>query len=396
MKALSRTAKSIAPSATLAISALSKQMRADGIDVIGFGAGEPDFDTPEFIKQAGVRAIQENQTRYTPAAGIVPLREAICQSIRKDIGVEYRPFQICVSNGAKTVLYIVLAALLNPGDEVILPAPYWVTYAEAIRLCGGVPVIIDTDESTDFKISAEMLENAVTEKTKCIMFNNPSNPTGMVYTEKEMLPLIEVIQKHDLYVISDEIYSNLVYEDGFRSAVSFGEDMRRRTVLVNGVSKTYAMTGWRIGYAAAEEGLAKVITNIASHLTGSACTISQYAALSAYQGDDAEAMQMKAAFDQRRKYFMERVAAIDGVSALNPQGAFYVFMNIKKQLGRTLYGKKIESSADFAESLLKNGLVAVVPGDAFGADGYLRWSYATSMQNIEKGLDRLEKFLQEK
>lgn len=395
MKALSRTAKLIAPSATLAISALSKQMRADGIDVIGFGAGEPDFDTPEYIKQAGIRAIQENQTRYTPAAGIVPLREAICRSIRKDTGVEYRPFQICVSNGAKTVLYIVLAALLNPGDEVILPAPYWVTYAEAIRLCGGVPVILETDESTGFKISAEMLENAVTEKTKCVMFNNPSNPTGMVYTEQEMLPLIKVIQKHDLYVISDEIYSNLVYEDSYKSAVSFGEDMRKRTVLVNGVSKTYAMTGWRIGYAAAEESLAKVITNIASHLTGSACTISQYAALEAYLGDDREAMQMKAAFDERRKYFMRRVAAIDGVSALEPQGAFYVFMNVKKQIGRTLYGKKIENSADFAEALLKNGLVAVVPGGAFGADGYLRWSYATSMQNIEKGLDRLEKFLRE-
>ena len=393
MKPISRIAKGIAPSATLAIDSLAKQMKADGIDVIGFGTGEPDFNTPESVKQAGIQAILDNQTRYTPAAGILPLRKAIAAWLLKQTGLEYQPGQICVSSGAKHNVFIALQALCNPGDEVILPAPFWVTYDEAVKMAGAVPVILSTTEETRFKITPEMLETAITPATKCLILNNPSNPTGMLYSREELEALARVVLRHDLYVIADEIYDQLVYRGTFVSFATLGPEIRERTILINGASKTFAMTGWRVGFSASNDELAKAMSNYVSHSTGPTSSISQYAALEAYTSEHDLTGDMIKAYDVRRRYFMDRIGKIPGVSCLEPDGAFYIFMNIKEQLGRTLYGVTIGSSSQFAQLLLEKGLVAVVPGEAFGAPGYLRWSYATSMENIKEGLDRLEKFL---
>ncbi|MGE4485638.1 MAG: pyridoxal phosphate-dependent aminotransferase [Oscillospiraceae bacterium] len=393
MKQISQVASGIAPSATLSIDALAKQMKADGINVIGFGAGEPDYNTPDHIKAAGIKAINENQTRYTPVAGIIPLRKAICDFLRRDFGLAYNPNQICVSSGAKHNIYLTLQTILNPGDEVILPTPYWVTYEEAIKMAGGVPVLIETTEADSFKLTAERLQAAITEKTKCFILNNPSNPTGMLYTKDELKSLADVIVKNDIYCLSDEIYYSLVYSGEFVSIATFGEEIKKRTIIINGVSKAYAMTGWRIGFAAANEEIAKVMTNYCSHSTGSACSISQFASLEAIAGDQSEVYAMKDAFDERRKYLVSRISAIEGCSCLEPDGAFYVFMNAKKLLDKKYFGEMVNTSSELAASLLKNGLVAVVPGSAFGAEGYIRWSYAVSMENIKEGLDRFEKFL---
>lgn len=395
MKPISRIAKSIAPSATVAVDTMAKQMKADGIDVIGFGAGEPDFNTPDPVKVAAIKAISDNLTRYTPATGIVPLRKAICQWIEKDTGVVYQPNQICVTSGAKHNVFVALQALCNPGDEVILPAPYWVTYEEAIKMAGGVPVIVRTNEETRYKMTAEMLENAITAKTKAFILTNPSNPTGMLYSKAELEALAEVVVKHDIYVISDEIYDKLIYNGTFTSFITLGDKIKDRTILINGVSKTFAMTGWRIGYAAANEEISKAMSSYLSHSTGPACSVSQYAALAAYSYDGDLVEKMQLAYTRRRKYFLDRVRKISGVSCLDPDGAFYIFMNVQQQIGRTIQGIKINSSSDFARALLEKGLVAVVPGEAFGAPGYVRWSYATDMDSIREGLDRLERFLAE-
>jgi aspartate aminotransferase len=347
------------------------------------------------VKAAGIRAIEENKTRYTPSTGILPLREAVCQWLEGELGVHYEPNQICVTSGAKHNVFVALQALCNPGDEVILPAPYWVTYAEAIRMAGGVPVIVETTEETGFKMTAEMLSSAITPNTKCLILTNPSNPTGMVYDREELSRLAQVIVEKDIYVMSDEIYCSLVYDGTFTSIAALGPDIQARTILINGVSKAYAMTGWRIGYAAANPEISKAMSNYLSHSTGSPCSISQYASLTAVAESQQPTQEMKKAFAARRDYFVDRVNHIPGISCLVPQGAFYIFMNIKQQLGRTLHGVKINTSEDFARVLLEKGLVAVVPGSAFGAEGYLRWSYATSMDQIKEGLDRLEKFLAE-
>lgn len=393
MKPISKIAKQIAPSATLAIDSLAKQMKADGIDVIGFGAGEPDFNTPDVIKEAGLRAIRENQTRYTPAVGILPLRTAIAGWLKRECGVDYKPEQICVASGAKHNVFIALQALCNPGDEVILPAPCWVSYVEAIRMVGAVPVIVSTTEQTRFKLTARMLKDAVTPKTKCVILTSPSNPTGMIYSREEMEALAKVVVENDLYVISDEIYHKLVYAGEFTSFAALGEEVKERTVLINGASKAFAMTGWRIGFAAANAEISKAMSNYLSHSTGNPCTISQQAALTAFSATEDLAADMVRAYDERRKYFVERIEKLPGVSCLPPDGAFYIFMNVKELIGRTVCGVKIDSSADFASALLEKGLVAVVPGEAFSAPGYVRWSYAVSMENIVRGLDRLEKFL---
>ncbi len=393
MKPISKIAKAIAPSATMAIDTLSKQMKLNGIDVISFGAGEPDFNTPDHIKAAGIRAIEENKTRYTPSVGIAALRQGICKWLESELGLEYKPEQICVTSGAKHNVFVAIQTLCDPGDEVILPAPYWVTYVEAIRMAGAVPVIVDTTEATGFKMTARMLEDAVTEKTKCLILTNPSNPTGMVYSREELEALAEIIVKNDFYVLSDEIYCSLVYTTKYVSIASLSEEMKKRTVIVNGVSKSYAMTGWRIGFSASNDELAETMGNYLSHSTGSPCSISQYASLAAFVEGQEPTQEMKRAFDERRRYFVQRVENIPGVSCLDPEGAFYVFMNIKDLLGRSYYGVKVTTSGEFAHVLLEKGLVAVVPGSAFGAEGYLRWSYATSMGNIKEGLDRFEEFL---
>ena len=395
MKELSRIASAVQASTTMAIDALFKQMKADGVDVIGFGAGEPDFNTPEPIKQAGIEAIQNNFTRYTPAAGTVELRQAICDRMKADCGLDYKPSQVVASSGAKHLVYLALRALVNPGDEIILPAPYWVSYYELIKMVGGVPVVIHTTEAEHFKLTAAKLEAAVTPKTKAIILNNPSNPTGMMYSREELEALAAVCTEADIYVISDEIYACLVYDGGeFTSFAALSEDAKERTILINGVSKAYAMTGWRIGYACANDQIAKVMANYVSHSTGSPVAISQKASVAALTGSQEKVETMRQAFEERRNYIVERMNAIPGVSCIKPEGAFYVMMNLEKLIGKTIHGVEITDDDVFADAFLKYGLVAVVPGSGFGAPNFVRWSYATSMDNIREGLDRLEKFLQ--
>ena len=394
MKELSRIALAIEPSATMAIDSMFKQMKADGLDVIGFGAGEPDFPTPDYIKEVGIQAIQNNDTKYTPSVGTVALRKAICQRLKEDCGVEYTPAEVAVSNGAKPCVYVALRALVNPGDEVILPAPYWVSYIELIRMVGGVPVVVEATEAEHFKITPEKLSAAITPKTKCLILNNPSNPTGMMYSRKELEEIAKVCVEKDIYVISDEIYYRLAYDnEEFVSFAALGEDVKARTLLVNGVSKSYAMTGWRIGYVAAPAAISKVIGNYLGHCTGSPSSISQAAAAEALSASQETVEKMREAFEERRNYMVERMNQIEGVSCIKPEGAFYVMMNISKIFGKELFGHVIKDADDFGNMFLKYGKVAVVPGTSFGAPEFIRWSYATSMENIKAGLDRLECFL---
>lgn len=396
MKPVSEIAKEVRASTTLAVDSLAKQMKADGLDVVGFGTGEPDFATPDNINMAGIKAICDGKTKYTPAAGIIPLRKAIAAQLKSELGLDYEHTQIVVASGAKHSVYIALAAITNPGDEIIIPAPFWVSYYEMVRMTGGTPVIVTAGEEQAFKITAEQLEAAITDKTKCLMLNNPSNPTGMIYSREELKAIADVCVKHDLYILADEIYYKLVY-DGleFTSIASLGEDVKERTLLINGVSKSYAMTGWRVGYCACNKELAKIMSNFLSHSTGAPSTISQWAALEAVSGPQDSIEKMRMAFAERRDYIVKRINAIPGVSCIVPNGAFYVMMNIEKLIGRTLGGKLIENDDDFAVAFLNSALVAVVPCSGFGMKNFVRWSYAASMENIEKGMDRLEKFLSE-
>ena len=394
MKELSKIALAVEPSTTLAIDSMFKQMKAEGLDVIGFGAGEPDFPTPAHIKQAGIQAIENNETRYTPAAGTMELRKAVCQRLKEDCGLDYEPAQIAVSNGAKTCVYASLRALINPGDEVILPAPYWVSYLELIQMAGATPVIVDATEAEHFKLTAEKLAAAITPRTKCMILNNPSNPTGMMYSRQELEAIAKVCVEKDIYVIADEIYYRLAYDNReFVSFAALGEEAKERTLLINGVSKSYAMTGWRIGYVAANAKVAKVISNYLSHCAGSACSISQKASAVALSDSQETVDEMRRAFEERRNYMVDRMNSIEGVSCIKPEGAFYVMMNIEKLIGKELHGTVIRDADDFGNLFLKYGKVAVVPGTGFGAPNFVRWSYATSMENIREGLNRLEKFL---
>ncbi len=396
MKELSRIASAIAPSSTLAINNLYKQLKAEGKDALGFGVGEPDFNTPDNIKAAGIRAIEENQTRYTAAAGTPELKEAVCYRLHQDFGLTYKPAEITVASGAKHCLYIAMQCLLNPGDEVILPAPYWVSYVEMIRMCGAVPVVIETTHEDHFKITPEKLEAAITDKTKLMILNNPSNPTGMIYGQDELKALADICVAHDLYIISDEIYYCLVYDHRpFTSVASLGEEIKAHTILINGVSKAYAMTGWRIGYAAAPENISKVMSNYLGHSTAAPSTISQAAAVEAFRGSQDSVHMMHDAFEKRRDYMVERMNAIPHISCLKPEGAFYVMMNLDEVLGHTIRGHQINSSADFASAFVQEEMVATVPGSAFGADHYVRWSYATDMDTIRKAMDRLENFMKD-
>lgn len=396
MKPVSKIAEAVRASTTLAVDSLAKQMKADGLDVVGFGTGEPDFNTPDNINMAGIRAICDGKTKYTPAAGIIPLRKAIAQRLKEDCGVDYDYTQIVVASGAKHSVYIALAAITNPGDEIIIPAPFWVSYYEMVRMVGGTPVIVEAGEEQNFKITAQQLEAAITDKTKCLMLNNPSNPTGMIYSADELRAIADVCVKHDLYILADEIYYQLIY-DGieFTSIASLGDEVKERTLLINGVSKSYAMTGWRVGYCAANKTLAKIMSNFLSHSTGAPSTISQWASVEALAGPQEGIEAMRLAFLERRDYIVKRINSIPGVSCIVPNGAFYVMMNIEQLIGKTLGGKLIENDDDFAVALLEKALVAVVPCSGFGMKNFVRWSYAASMENIEKGLDRLEKFVTE-
>ena len=394
MKPLSTLAQSVRASTTLAIDTQFKKMRAEGIDVIGFSVGEPDFPTPEHIKQAGIRAIENNQTTYTPTAGTLAVREAVCQRMREDWGLEYTPEEVVVTGGGKPVLYTALKTLVNPGDEVILPAPYWVSYRELIQMVGGVPVVVETTEESGFNLSADQLREAITDKTKAIILNSPSNPTGMIYSREHLEALAKVCQEADLYVIADEMYSKLVFDGKeFVSFPSLSADAKARTILVNGASKTYAMTGWRIGFAAAKKEIIQVMSNYLSHSLSGTCSIAQAAAAEAFGGSQAEIEPMRQEFERRRDYLYARMSKIPGVHPVRSEATFYMLMNLSELIGKTLYGVEIHDADDFANVFLKEGLVAVVPCTGFGAPNYVRWSFAVSMENIQKGLDRLEKFL---
>lgn len=394
MKEISRMARAISPSTTLAVDTLAKQMKAEGLNVIGFGTGEPDFATPDNIRDAGISAIMEGKTKYTPAAGIVPLRKAAAERLRLDCGLDYDYTQIVTASGAKHCVYVALQALLNPGDEVIVPAPYWVSYCEMVRMAGGVAVTVLAPESQSFKLSPEQIEAAITPKTKALILNNPSNPTGMLYNRRELEAIAEICLRHDLYVLADEIYYRLVYDGReFVSFASLGDEIKARTILINGVSKSYSMTGWRVGYAAASTELAKVMSSFLSHSTGATATFSQYAAAEALSGPQEGIEAMRKVFEQRRNRMVERMNEIEGVSCIKPEGAFYVMMNIEKLIGRELGGRVINNDDDFAMAFLEKGLVAVVPCSGFGLPGFVRWTYAASMENIDEGLRRLEEFI---
>ncbi len=392
MKALSVKNQAIAESMTLAITAKAKQMKADGVNVVSFGAGEPDFNTPEYIRSAAIARIEKGGNGYTAASGLPELKKAICDKLKRDNGLTYEPSQIVVSNGAKHSLANTLQAICNPGDEVIIPSPYWVSYYELTKLADATPVLVTASPEDKFKVSADKIEAAVTDKTKAILLNSPNNPTGAVYTKEELQAIGDVAVKHDLYIISDEIYEKLVYGVEHVSIASLSEALYERTIVVNGLSKAYAMTGWRIGYTACSKEITKIMSNVQSHATSNPNTIAQYASVEALNGNQAPIEEMRKAFDERRQYMVKTIKGIDGISCVEPEGAFYVMIDVSNYFGKTIGGKAIEGSIDFATVLLEEMKVAVIPGIAFGVDKFIRLSYATSMANIEEGLKRIADF----
>jgi aspartate aminotransferase len=389
---IAKRAMAIKPSPTLATAAKAKAMKAQGIDVVDFGVGEPDFDTPENVKQAGIKAIQSGFTKYTPAGGTDELKDAVIDKFKKDNDLAYERSQVLISCGAKHSLYNIAEALFDPGDEVIIPAPYWVSYPDQVLLNDATPVIVETTAEEGFTLTAKKLEKAVTKKTKALVLNSPSNPTGLAYDKKTLEEIAAVAVRHQFYVISDEIYEKLLY-DGFNhcSIASLGKEIKDLTVVVNGVSKSHAMTGWRIGYAAGPKDVLSAMANIQSQSTSNPCSISQKAAVEALRGPQAFIATMNVEFDKRRRFMVERLNAMKGVTCLMPVGAFYAFPDVSRLFGKSVNGKTIKGSADLAAYLLEDAQVALVSGDAFGAEAYIRLSYATSMENIQKGLDRIEK-----
>lgn len=388
---ISKKISLISPSVTLAITAKAKQMKQDGIDVIGFGAGEPDFDTPVHIKDAAKKAIDEGFTKYTPASGIKELKEVICIKLKKDNNLDYSPEEILISCGAKHSIFNAILALCNEGDEIILPSPYWVSYPEMIKVAGAKPVILKTTQENNFKITPRQLQEAITSKTKLLILNSPSNPTGMVYTKDELLSISNILIEKGIFCISDEIYEKIIYEGQEHiSIASLGPEIKKLTIVVNGVSKSYSMTGWRIGYAVGSKEIIKAMSNLQGHSTSNPTSISQKAALAALEGTQEPLHNMVAEFIKRRDYIVERLNSIKGIFCLKPQGAFYVFPNVSQIIGKRFKGQTIKDSVLLTKILLEEANVAAVPGSAFGADNNLRFSYATSMEKIIKGLDRLE------
>lgn len=391
---ISQRCQRVTGSLTLAIDAKAKEMKQKGIDVVGFGAGEPDFDTPEHIRKAAKDALDLGKTRYTPAAGMPELRQAICDKLKRDNGLDYVPQQIVVSNGAKHSLFNSFQALLEEGDEVIVPGPYWVSYPEIVRMAGGVPVIVEGTEANSFKPTIDDFRAAVTDKTRAVVINSPNNPNGFVFTREELQAIGDLAIEKDLSIVSDEIYEFLVYDGAEHiSIASLSPEIKEHTIVVNGMSKAYAMTGWRIGYTASPLNAAKAMTNFQSHSTSCPNSIAQYAALTALSGPDDQLKSMVAEFDRRRRRIVELINEIPGLSCKPPKGAFYVMMNIGGVFGKRYNGAPIVDSMSFTQLLLDNSHVAVVPGAGFGADAYVRLSYATSMENIEKGLARIKEFV---
>ncbi|MEA5595033.1 pyridoxal phosphate-dependent aminotransferase [Rivularia sp. UHCC 0363] len=375
----------VSPSLTLAIAAKAKAMKAEGIDVCSFSAGEPDFDSPAHVKAAAKKALDDGKTKYGPAAGEPELRKAIAQKLRSENHLDYQAENIIVTNGGKHSLFNLMQALIEPGDEVIIPAPYWVSYPEMVKLVGGNPVIVMTDEKTGYKIQPDILRSAITSKTKLFVLNSPSNPTGMVYTPEEIKALADVIVEKDILVVSDEIYEKILYDGAKHLSIgSLNDEIFARTIVSNGFAKGYSMTGWRLGYLAAPVELIKAATTVQGHSTSNVCTFAQYGAIAALQGSQDCVEEMRQAFAKRRKVMLERINAIPGLKCAQPDGAFYLFPDISET------GLK---SLEFCKTLLEEHQVAVIPGVAFGADNNIRLSYATDMATIEKGMDRLEKFV---
>ena len=389
---LSQRAKAIKPSPTLAIDAKAKALKAQGVDVIGFGVGEPDFDTPQNIKDAAIKAIEMGFTKYCPVGGTDDLKDAIIEKLKKDNGLSYERGEIIVSCGAKHSLYNIAMTILEKGDEVIIPAPYWVSYPDIVALADAKPVIVNTSEKNGFKMTAEEFRKAITPETKAVIINSPSNPTGSSYSRKELEGIAEVAVEKKILIISDDIYEKLVY-DGFEfiSIASISKEVKDLTIVVNGVSKAYAMTGWRIGYAAAAKEIITAMTNIQSQSTSNPNSIAMKASTEALIGTQDAVSAMVGEFDKRRVYMVERLNRIKGITCLRPNGAFYAFPNVTGLLGKYFNGKLIETSSDMATLLLDEVKVALVPGSAFGAEGFLRLSYATSMEKIKEGIDRVEK-----
>ena len=391
---LSKIVQQMEPSATLAMSARAKELKASGETVYNLSVGEPDFNTPEHICQAAIDAMRAGHTRYTVASGIPELKKAVVANYKKTHDLEY-PFTSCVvSNGAKHAIHNSLFCTLNPGDEVIIPAPYWVSYAELVKLSGAIPVIVQTKESNNFKITPEEFKAAITPKTRMFLLCTPSNPTGNIYSGEELGQLADIVLQHNIFVLADEIYENLVYGDNkFVSFPTVREGLQDRVIVINGVSKTYAMTGWRVGWALAPENVAKKMGALQSQETSNPCSVSQYAALAAIQGDQSCVAKMVAEFAKRRDYVEERIANIKGMSCPKMGGAFYAFVNIKEYLGREYAGKMINTDTEWCLELLSQKKVATVMGSAFGAPGYFRASFATSMENIKEAFDRIEEFI---
>ena len=394
---IARRAKQISPSLTLEITARAKKMKADNIPVVSFAAGEPDFNTPDYIIQAGHKALELGMTKYTPASGTAELKAAICEKLKNDNALEYLPSQIVVSNGGKHSLFNAFMAVLEVGDEVIIPAPYWLSYPEIVKMAGGVPVYVQTKPENKFKITAVELENAITDKTKAFILNNPNNPTGAVYTRSELNALASVIEKHEVYVVSDEIYEKLNYEHRHHSIAAYSDILKDRTIVVNGMSKTYSMTGWRVGYSASNEKISSAMASMQSHCTSNINAVAQYAsyiALSDKYHGDAFLEDMRATFDARRALMMLRLSRL-GLKFIEPKGAFYVMVSIKQFQGMSYEGQRIRSAHDLALSLLDNAQVAVIPCESFGAPDYIRLSYAASEKDIERGLDKIAVYLEQ-
>ena len=394
---LSKRAMSIKASTTMAISSKAAEMKAAGLPVVTFGAGEPDFNTPEHIRQAGIDAINNGQTRYTPAAGTPALRQAVCDKLKKDNGLDYEPAQIVISNGAKHSLMNTFMAILNEGDEVIIPAPFWLSYSEMVRIAGGVPVIIYTKKENQFMMTKEELEQAYTEKTKAIVLTSPSNPTGQVMSKDDLQMIADFAVKNDILVIADEIYEKLIYDEDKQhiSIASLGKEIYDRTIVINGVSKSYAMTGWRIGYTAAPLAISKLMASLQSHMASNPNSIAQAATVAALNGPQDCVAEMLVEFKKRRDYIFEREEAIPMLSALKPQGAFYLFVDVSGTYGKSYDGAVINTAADFATILLDKKYVAVVPCADFGMPDYIRLSYATSLEIIKEGMDRIEAMVNE-
>lgn len=390
---LAQRVKQLTPSSTLAITAKAKELKDAGKDVIGLGAGEPDFNTPQHIIDAAVKSMNDGHTKYTATAGLPALKKEITEKFRRDQGLDYNPSEIIVTNGAKHALYTLFQVILDEGDEVIIPIPYWVSYPEQVKLAGGVPVYVEGLEENEFKISPEQLASTVTARTKAVIINSPSNPTGVIYTEEELKALGRVCLDKNLIIISDEIYEKLIYGNNKHVSIAqLSPELKENTIIINGVSKSHSMTGWRIGYAAGNQTIIKAMTNLASHSTSNPTTPSQYGAIAAYSGSQDAVEEMRKAFEERLTIIYDKLVAIPGFECVKPQGAFYLFPNAKKAAELTGF----ETVDAFAESILEEANVAVVPGSGFGAPNNIRLSYATSLELLEKAVERIHQFVENK